>query len=114
MGSREPLAPLQPLYAAVVALRGKLYDVGWLAVSRLPGAVISVGNLTVGGSGKSPMTALIADTLKRRGARPGIVSRGYRGSYAGPAAIVSDGSGQIVDDGTGGDARANDSELMAG
>ena len=96
-GSHGALAPLWPLYAAVVALRGKLYDAGWLAVSRLPGAVISVGNLTVGGSGKSPMTALIAETLSRRGRRPGIVSRGYGGSYAGPAAIVSEGSGPLLD-----------------
>jgi tetraacyldisaccharide 4'-kinase len=90
------LGLLSPLYAGAVALRGRLYDAGWLRVERIDARVISVGNLVAGGSGKSPMVALIARALAGMGLPPAVVSRGYGGGYAGPCLVVSDGSGPLV------------------
>jgi tetraacyldisaccharide 4'-kinase len=97
------LAPLTPLYAAMVAARARLYDGGWLKVSRLAVPVISVGNLTVGGSGKSPMVDLIARLLSGRGRAPAVVSRGYGGTRPGRATVVSAGNGPLVDARVAGD-----------
>mgnify|MGYP006276843805 CR=1 FL=1 len=71
------LAPLSAVYAAVAALRRGLYRVGLFRAERLPVPVIVVGNLTAGGSGKTPLVAALARQLVARGWRPGIVSRGY-------------------------------------
>lgn len=94
---------LTPLYAGPVALRRRLYDAGWLKATRLPVPVISVGNLTTGGSGKSPAVAMIAELLLSRGRRPAIVSRGYRGSHRGPATVVSSGEGPLMEASVAGD-----------
>src|SRR5690606_20126876 len=51
--------------------------------------VVVVGNLTVGGAGKTPLVLWLADYLKRHGRRPGIVSRGFGGSERGPAPVTS-------------------------
>ena len=74
-----PLVPLSLLYAAVVALRRRLYALGLRRSYRIAAPVVVVGNLTVGGTGKTPVTIWLADRLRRRGFRPGIVSRGYGG-----------------------------------
>ncbi len=84
------LWPLSLPYRLVVALRRALYRVGILRAQRLPVPVIVVGNITVGGSGKTPLVRALAEDLARRGFRPGIVSRGYGGSDAGPAAVMAD------------------------
>ncbi|HKY32708.1 MAG TPA: tetraacyldisaccharide 4'-kinase, partial [Candidatus Polarisedimenticolia bacterium] len=97
------LSPLWPLYAAAVAARGALYDAGWLRAARAAAPVISIGNLTAGGSGKSPMAAWAASAMARRGLRPAVVSRGYGGSYAGRAAVVSAGDGPLLDAAAAGD-----------
>lgn len=70
----------EALYRAGVAARNAAYDAGLLASWRLPRASLGVGNLAVGGSGKTPLAAYLAGELVRRGARPGILLRGYRGS----------------------------------
>ncbi|WP_245814838.1 tetraacyldisaccharide 4'-kinase [Cystobacter ferrugineus] len=79
------LAPLELLswgYGAGVRLRGALYDAGWLSGERVEGLrVISVGNLNVGGTGKTPAVLYLAELLVREGKRVGILTRGYgRGS----------------------------------
>jgi tetraacyldisaccharide 4'-kinase len=65
--------------------------------------VISVGNLAVGGSGKTPVVALVASILQRAGCRVAILSRGYGGSFRGTALMVSDGGGLGADADTAGD-----------
>jgi len=79
-----------PLYGLAVRRRNGRYDRGIGASGRLPAPVVSVGNLTVGGTGKTPLAAWIARTLVEEGRRPCLLSRGYGGSEAGPA-MVSDG-----------------------
>jgi tetraacyldisaccharide 4'-kinase len=75
--ARTLLTPASLVYGGVVGTRDALYDIGWLRVHRAPISVVSVGNLTVGGTGKTPVAAWIARGLAARGARPAIVLRGY-------------------------------------
>lgn len=67
-------------YRAAVALRNTAYDRGWVEQVRLPCRVISVGNLTVGGTGKTTCVELIVKKLQARGHRVAVLSRGYAGS----------------------------------
>jgi tetraacyldisaccharide 4'-kinase len=69
--------PLTAAFATGVRFRNALYDRGILRVSRLQGPVISVGNLSVGGSGKTPFVILLAELLKARGIEFDILTRGY-------------------------------------
>jgi tetraacyldisaccharide 4'-kinase len=73
------LAPLAALYAAIVHVRRLAYRRGWLASVRLPVPVIVVGNITAGGTGKTPVVEWLVRRLREAGFRPGIVSRGYGG-----------------------------------
>ncbi len=85
-GPTHPLAllllPLSWLYCAVVRLRQMAYRRGWLTCHRLPVPVIVVGNLTVGGTGKTPLVLRLAALLRERGWTPGILTRGYGGGAA--------------------------------
>jgi tetraacyldisaccharide 4'-kinase len=72
------LAPLGWLYGGIMRLRRFLYQKGVLPSHQLPGFVISVGNLEAGGTGKSPVVMAVARHLLERGARPAILTRGYR------------------------------------
>jgi tetraacyldisaccharide 4'-kinase len=83
--------PLSPLYGLVMALRASLYGTGLLPSARLPVPVISVGNLTMGGTGKTPLVQYVARMLQRQGRRPAIVSRGYGGTARGRCNLVSTG-----------------------
>ncbi|HTN01047.1 MAG TPA: tetraacyldisaccharide 4'-kinase [Planctomycetaceae bacterium] len=76
--SRWLLAGLSAPYGAAVSARNLAYDRGWLMSRRAAVPVISVGNLTTGGTGKTPFTAFLARELQSRGLRPGLLSRGYR------------------------------------
>ncbi|PMR68703.1 tetraacyldisaccharide 4'-kinase [Halomonas heilongjiangensis] len=73
------LRPLEALYRRAVARRAAAYATGSKPVWRAPVPVIVVGNITLGGTGKSPLVAWLAHFLAVRGWRPGIVSRGYGG-----------------------------------
>ena len=77
---RALLYPLSVLYGAIVRFRALLYVNGWLKQKRLKGTVISVGNLTVGGTGKTPMVMWLAEKFIADGKRVAILSRGYRGA----------------------------------
>lgn len=73
------LMPVSGLYAALIALRAAAYRTGLLRAHRVSVPVVIVGNITVGGTGKTPLVLWICDFLHERGFRPGIVSRGYGG-----------------------------------
>src|SRR5436309_4436442 len=78
---RRLLWPLSLVYGAGVRARVWLYASGWLKQKSLNGTVISVGNLTVGGTGKTPMVIWLAEKFLSDGKRVAILSRGYRGAH---------------------------------
>jgi tetraacyldisaccharide 4'-kinase len=78
-------------YGWVARLRAGLYGMGWLRAAKLPCPVVSVGNLTLGGSGKTPVTIFLTQWLMARGKRVAVLSRGYRRSTSAPCLLVSDG-----------------------
>lgn len=82
-GAIELLRLPAALYAAITRLRGCLYDRGLLPRERLDVPVICVGNLTAGGTGKTPMVVYLVRELVRRGWKPGLLSRGYGAKRAG-------------------------------
>jgi tetraacyldisaccharide 4'-kinase len=78
--ARVALWPLSVLYGEYVRARAWLYKNGWLKQRQLRGKVISVGNLTVGGTGKTPMVLWLAEKFLAEGKRVAILSRGYKGA----------------------------------
>ena len=85
--------PLTGLYAAATAARNKLYDRGVLSSRRLERPVVSVGNLSVGGSGKTPFVIALGELLKARGIPFDVLSRGYGRKTRGVLVVDKDGSG---------------------
>ena len=102
-GGRAWLAPLGAVFGLGAAVRVGLYRRGLLRRSRLSGPVISVGNLSVGGSGKTPLVARIAEILRDAGEPVAVLSRGYGGSFRGDYLIVGDGSAVLADAAEAGD-----------
>lgn len=78
-----PLWPLGGVFHVVVVLRRRLYQWGLLTRTQLTVPVIVVGNITVGGTGKTPLVIGLVELLKRQGYRPGVMLRGYGGKNAG-------------------------------
>jgi tetraacyldisaccharide 4'-kinase len=74
---RAALAAAEVPYSALMRLRNRLYDRGALAATRLARPVVSVGNITTGGTGKTPVVRWLAESLAARGLRPAILMRGY-------------------------------------
>ncbi len=73
------LLPVATVYCMFIRLRRVLYRAGWLARHKMPVPVVMVGNLTVGGTGKTPLVAWLVSFLKESGYRPGVIARGYKG-----------------------------------
>ena len=92
------LWPLSLLYRLLAALRRAAYRSGVLPAVKLPVPVIVVGNIVVGGTGKTPLVLALAAMLKKCGRRPGIVSRGYGGSAAAPMAVDAASPANLVCD----------------
>jgi tetraacyldisaccharide 4'-kinase len=90
--------PLSALYAAGSASRRALYRHGWLRAEQLPVPVIVVGNITVGGTGKTPLTIALVDALRERGWNPAVVSRGYGGSSSTPRRLDASPDPAVVGD----------------
>lgn len=84
------------LYGRIVAFRLRLYGKGTLRSRKLPCFVISVGNITAGGSGKTPMTLYLAEMLKKNGMQPVVISRGYGGTFEKERRAVVAGDGENV------------------
>lgn len=80
-------APLAALYGMAMRMRRACYRLGLLRQVRLPVPVVVIGNLSVGGTGKTPVTIAVAEVLRRRGYTPGVVSRGYGGSQVEPVLL---------------------------
>jgi tetraacyldisaccharide 4'-kinase len=81
MSTRRPwLLPLAPLYGAALAMKRRLFQLGWLKQNRLTSPVISVGSVSAGGAGKTPMVLLLARILRHRGYAVRILTRGYKRS----------------------------------
>ena len=94
-----PLLPLAGLFWALSTLRRLAYRAGLLPVHRLPVPVVVVGNLTVGGAGKTPLVIWLAHHLRKHGVRAGILSRGYRGTVRnGPLPVTPDTDPALVGD----------------
>ena len=82
------LRPLSCLYGVIVRLRLYAYSVGFKKIYRAKVPVLSVGNLTVGGTGKTPMTDFLAKWMQKHDVKASIVSRGYGGEYTDPVLRV--------------------------
>jgi tetraacyldisaccharide 4'-kinase len=92
------LLPLGLLFRLVVQVRRLIHQRGWREVVRLPVPVVVVGNITVGGTGKTPVVIALARALVARGLRPGIVTRGYGGRAGGIGAVTPDSDPLAVGD----------------
>ncbi|BBO67500.1 tetraacyldisaccharide 4'-kinase [Desulfosarcina alkanivorans] len=84
------LSVLSILYGGVMGIRALLYRKGVLPSETLPCRVVSIGNLIAGGTGKTPMTIMVAQCIRDLGFRVVVISRGYRGRMEDAGGIVSD------------------------
>jgi tetraacyldisaccharide 4'-kinase len=105
---------LGDLYGALAAARVTAYRRGLVPSHRLAGPVISVGNLSVGGSGKTPVVARLAELLRAQGLPVSVLSRGYRGSFRGDALVVGDGHGLCATAAEAGDEPVMLARALAG
>lgn len=92
------LAPLELLFRTAVTVRNRAYDAGWRRAVRIPRPVVVVGNLTVGGTGKTPLVTWLARRLSGRGLRVGIASRGYGSAAREPRVVDRDTDWREVGD----------------
>lgn len=92
------LLPVSALFAVAAAARRLAYRLGWLETVRVRVPVVVVGNIAAGGSGKTPVVLALVQGLAARGRRPGIVSRGYRGSSTGLREVRADDDPERVGD----------------
>ncbi len=95
---RPLLLPLVPLYAAGLALRELRLSRGWEPIRRLRHPVISIGNLSTGGSGKTPLTIALARLLSARGFHVDVLSRGYGRQSREPMRVKPDGTAEEFGD----------------
>jgi tetraacyldisaccharide 4'-kinase len=93
------LWPLSLLFRALSGLRAGLFRAGVMKSQRLPVPVLVVGNIFIGGTGKTPLTIWLADALRAAGFRPGIISRGHGGAGSAPRAVTDDAlAGDVGDE----------------
>ncbi|MBP9664284.1 MAG: tetraacyldisaccharide 4'-kinase, partial [Pyrinomonadaceae bacterium] len=97
------LSLIASIYGKLISVRNRLYDTGVLATFYLGARTISIGNITTGGTGKTPLVAYVAGLLADRGETVCILTRGYGRKDAKRRVLVSDGETVLVDAATGGD-----------
>ena len=90
-GIETVLLIISILYGAVMAIRARGYRIGLLSSRSLPCRVVAIGNITAGGTGKTPMTIFTAQAIQRLGYRVVVISRGYKGRLERKGGVVSDG-----------------------
>lgn len=90
--------PLSAMFGAAVRARNELYDLGTLQVHRLQGPVVSIGNLSTGGAGKTPFLILLGELLKQRSILFDVLSRGYRRETTGVALVDPAGTAREFGD----------------
>ena len=96
---RYALWPAAAVYRALARIRRMAYQRGWRATVEVDVPVIVVGNVSVGGTGKTPFVIWLADQLKQRGRKVGIVTRGYRGKGTEwPRVVAADSDPEEVGD----------------
>ncbi|MBW2608252.1 MAG: tetraacyldisaccharide 4'-kinase [Deltaproteobacteria bacterium] len=98
---------LSLFYGGLVKFRAKAYDRGIIKSKKLPCKVISIGNITVGGTGKTPMTIYVAELVQRLGYVVAVISRGYKGELEKTGGIVSNGKTVLM-----GPEKAGDEPFM--
>ena len=108
------LLPFAGLFALVAGARRRAYRAGWLRRRLLPVPVVVVGNLTVGGTGKTPLVLWLARALRRRGYTPGILSRGYGGNPRRSVEVGATATAEAVGDEPLLLARASDCPVWIG
>ncbi len=96
------LEPVSRVWGSILEARARLYAEGRLPAKRLPHPTVSVGNITFGGTGKTPFVEWLARRFRFEGRRPAILSRGY-GRRSRGVVVVSEGQGPLVDAARGGD-----------
>ncbi|MGI8810982.1 MAG: tetraacyldisaccharide 4'-kinase [Pyrinomonadaceae bacterium] len=97
------LSPVSWLYCVGADLRNKLYGRGLFRSYSLGAKTVSIGNITAGGTGKTPLVALVAKIFSEKGEKVCILTRGYGRNNESARVVVSDGSTVLVDSSTGGD-----------
>ena len=98
---------LSLFYGGLVNFRSKAYDRGIIKSKKLPCKVISIGNITVGGTGKTPMTIYVAELVQKLGYVVAVISRGYKGELEKTGGIVSNGKTVLM-----GPEKAGDEPFM--
>ena len=94
--ARTILYTISLLYRLIINWRNRLYDHKIFQEVKLPCPVISVGNITAGGTGKTPCVIWLAQMLQEQGFKPAVLSRGYGGKSSSPVNVVSDGSNILL------------------
>lgn len=97
------LAPFEWIYGKITDVRNSFYESGLLRTHELGAKTISIGNITAGGTGKTPLVALVSELLAERGEKVCILTRGYGRSEPKTRVLVSDWQSVRVDASTGGD-----------
>ena len=97
------LAPFGLVFGQIVAARRNLYENGWFKPKDLSVPVVSIGNLTVGGTGKTPLVALVARMLAAQNHKVCVLTRGYKRRNPNERVVVSDGTQILTDARNAGD-----------
>ncbi|MBX3243310.1 MAG: tetraacyldisaccharide 4'-kinase [Acidobacteria bacterium] len=110
----RPLSPIGMVYSGITSARNALYNSGRLRSYDLGARTISIGNITTGGTGKTPLVALVSEILAENGESVCILTRGYGRKNPAERVVVSDGETVLADAATGGDEPVELAERLLG